>query len=257
MKISHLNKFLGTLEEKIFLSDKFHSSTNNKKLDNTSPTIIPKEWTQLHFKSYPRLERVSLINNLPNGHIWRIMRKRRSYRNYRNKSLSKKELSSLLYGSSGLIKFGKSFDKSRRPYPSAGGRFPLEVYPLIFNCDKFKKGLYHYNIKENCLELLLQKDLREWLVDTTGGEKWIKKAAVVFIITGILDRTRIKYGDRGYRYTLIEAGHLAQNLLILATDLGLNSCPIGGFIDFKLNELLDIQIQKEYALYLIAIGKNE
>lgn len=161
----------------------------------------------------------------------------------------------MLFSSSGLISRGKSLDQSRRPYPSAGARYPLEVYPIVLNCIGLKKGLYHYNVKENFLELLLGEDLSKWLIKVTGGEGWIENAGVIFIITGVLDRTRIKYGNRGYRYALIEAGHLGQNLCLLATELGLGSCPLGGYIDEEVNKLLDINIQKESALYLITVGK--
>lgn len=129
------------------------------------------------------------------------------------------------------------------------------MYPIILNCKGIEKGLYHYNVKENILEVLLKENLNRWIIKTTGGEKWIANSSVVFVITGVLDRTRIKYGDRGYRYSLIEAGHLGQNLCLLATELGLGTCPIGGFIDKEVNELLDIILQKEVALYLIAVGK--
>jgi len=157
--------------------------------------------------------------------------------------------------SCGITYLNKTLDDSRRAYPSAGARYPLEVYPIILNCDGIKKGLYHYSVKENYLELLLEENLSKLLIKTTGGEKWIESTAVVFIITGVLDRTRIKYGERGYRYSLIEAGHLGQNICLLATEVGLGSCPIGGFIDYEVNKLLDISLQKEVALYLIAVGK--
>lgn len=222
------------------------------------PENIPNAWTNIHFKSYPRLEKVLLNTSFSNkNNIGKFIRKRQSLRNYENKALSKAELSYLLYGSSGLIKSEKDLNKSRRPYPSAGARYPLEIYPLIFNCEGFQKGIYHYNVKENYLEVLLQKDLRRWFFNITGGEKWLKKASVVFIISGVFDRTRIKYGDRGYRYILIEVGHLAQNLSLIATELRLQSCPLGGFIDYEVNKLLDIENQKERTLYLIAVGKNE
>jgi SagB-type dehydrogenase family enzyme len=82
----------------------------------------------------------------------------------------------------------------------------------------------------------------------------VGKAAVILFITGVLDRTRIKYGERGYRYVLIETGHLGQNIALLATELGLGSCALGGFIDSEVNVLLDINLQKEFVLYLIAVG---
>lgn len=172
-----------------------------------------------------------------------------------NNPISKRELYHLLFLSSGITHLDKNLDYSKRSYPSGGTRYPLEVYLIILNCEGIEKGLYHYNVKENSLELLLDEDLNNWLVRNTDGEKWITNAAVVVIITGVLDRVRIKYGDRGYRLTLIEAGHLSQNMLLLATGLGLGSCPLAGFIDSEVNRLLDINLQKEVALYMIAIGK--
>lgn len=37
--------------------------------------------------------------------------------------------------------------------------------------------------------------------------------------------------------------------------MGLDSCPLGGFLDKEVNNLLDVDLQKEVALYMIAIGK--
>lgn len=256
MKKNNTQKLLDKIEGKQFVSDKFHFSTNNKQLDTASIKNIPQSWTKIHFKTYSRFDKVYLNNiKTPTDKLSRIMSERRSIRQFSGLFISKNELCSLLSSSSGLINLGESIDNSRRPYPSAGARYPLEIYPLIQNCTGIEKGLYHYNVKENSLELLLKKDLSKLLIKITGGEKWLGNAAVVFIITGVLDRTRIKYGDRGYRYILIEAGHLGQNLCLLATELGLGSCPLGGYIDSEVNRLLDVELQKEVALYLIAVGK--
>jgi SagB-type dehydrogenase family enzyme len=85
-------------------------------------------------------------------------------------------------------------------------------------------------------------------------EQWPIGAAVAFVISAVLDRSRVKYGDRGYRYALIESGHVGQNMALLATELGLGCCSVGGFIDDDVNKLLDIQLQSEYALYMVVIG---
>lgn len=256
MKKNNTQRLLEKIEGKQFISDKFHSFTNNKSLDTHNLKAIPQSWTKIHFKTYPRFDRVNLNDiEISTSKLIGILRKRRSIRQFSDASISKKELYFILFSSCGLTYLGETFDDSRRPYPSAGARYPLEVYPIILNCKEIKKGLYHYNVKENCLELLLQEDLSTWLIKTIGGERWIKNSAVVFIITSVLDRTRIKYGDRGYRYSLIEVGHVGQNICLLATELGLGICPLGGYIDTEVNKLLDIDLQKEVALYLIAIGK--
>lgn len=256
MTSDNIKKLLEKIEGKRFTSDKFHSFTRNKKIDAANIKDIPLSWTKIHFKTYPRLDKIDLNNvKLSTSKLREFMHDRRSSRQFSGLPISKKVLCHLLLSSCGLIKLGRSFEDSRRPYPSAGARYPLEIYTIILNCERMEKGLYHYNVKENCLELLLEKDLSNWLIKVTGGAKWIEDVAVVFIITGVLDRTSIKYGDRGYRYILLEAGHLGQNMCLLATEMGLGSCPIGGYIDNEVNKLLDINLQKEFALYLIAIGK--
>lgn len=256
MKINNTKKLLDKIEGKKSASDKFHSFTNYKKSKVSNTKDNPGSWAKIHFKTYPRLDKIN-FDNIKSSitPLSKIFEKRRSIRKFLDLSISKKELFSLLFFSSGITYLDENLDYSKRPYPSAGARYPLEVYPIILNCEGFKKGLYHYNVKENLLELLLEKNLSRWLIKNTGGEEWIANAAVVFVITGVLDRVRIKYGDRGYRLILIESGHLSQNMLLLATELGLGSCPLAGFIDNEVNKLLDINLQKEAALYMIAIGK--
>lgn len=248
---------LTKIEGRTFASDRFHSFTNNRKLDAVQTKNSPKSWINIHFKTYPRFDKLSFNKfKAPNNSLGNLIRKRRTIRQFSGQPISKNDLAYLLFNSSGIIRNGNSLNESRRPYPSAGARYPLEVYPIILNCEGIANGLYHYNVKENSIEVLLQENLSDLLVDITGGEKWIKNATVAFVITGVLDRTRIKYSDRGYRYALIEAGHLGQNLSLLSTERSLGSCPIGGFIDEKINKLLDVVSQREFALYLILIGKT-
>lgn len=261
MKVIYTEKLLQKIEGKKYLSDSFHIATYNKKINmkGVDSGLIPQSWIKIHFKTYPRLKSILLekVNyskkKLP--YLFNLLKKRRSSRAFSGKSISKSELSYLLTASCGLVNFGGGND-TRRAYPSAGARYPLEVYPLIIHCNQTKPGLYHYDVQSNALEELAVGNFNNDLEEISGGEEWITKAAVIFIITAVFDRTRIKYGDRGYRYALIEAGHLGQNVCLLAAELWLKSCPVGGFIDAKLNKLLDIDKTNESALYLIAVGKT-
>ena len=67
-------------------------------------------------------------------------------------------------------------------------------------------------------------------------------------------RTRFKYGLRGYRFALLEAGHAAQNLLLAATALRVPALPLGGFFDARVEALLGIDGVDESVLYGIALG---
>lgn len=255
--MKNTKKLLKTLEKNALVSDQFHKVSSNKKIVKTDLKDIPQSWVKVNFKTYPRLPKVYFKHSLPDKKISVLIRKRRSIREFSGSPISLKQLHYLLLNSAGIINPYNDIDQSRRSYPSAGARYPLEVYPLILNCVGVEKGLYHYSVKEDCLELIQKGNLENELLRGTGGEEWLKQAAVVFIITGVLDRTRIKYYERGYRFVLIEAGHLAQNICLLTTELDLGCCPLGGFIDSYFDELLDISLQKEFSLYLLAVGRNE
>ena len=97
-------------------------------------------------------------------------------------------------------------------------------------------------------------DIRQ--VTTAAGfqQEMLGKAGVVFVLTAIFDRSRFKYGERGFRYVYIEAGHISQNIALQATSLGLGSVPIGAFHDEAVNLLLGLDIEQEAAIYLHPVG---
>ena len=86
----------------------------------------------------------------------------------------------------------------------------------------------------------------------TDTRKW--SAAAVVLIAAIFGRTRFKYGLRGYRFALLEAGHVAQNVLLAATALGLAAVPLGAFYDRRMDAFLGLDGVNESSLYAIALG---
>ena len=67
-------------------------------------------------------------------------------------------------------------------------------------------------------------------------------------------RTRFKYGQRGYRFALLEAGHLVQNVLLAATALDIAAVPVGGFYDRRLADVLMVDGINEAPLYVVPLG---
>jgi SagB-type dehydrogenase family enzyme len=116
-------------------------------------------------------------------------------------------------------------------------------------------GLYHYAVLEHALERLRTDDLRTELVVAGVGQEMLGQAQVVFVLSAIFQRTRWRYRERAYRYILLEAGHIGQNLYLAATSMGLGACAVGAFLDDNLNNLLGLDGEEESALYLIPVGK--
>jgi nitroreductase len=53
---------------------------------------------------------------------------------------------------------------------------------------------------------------------------------------------------------LLEAGHVAQNLNLVATALGLGCVNIGGYFDREIDEYLDLDGITHSTIYMLAIG---
>jgi SagB-type dehydrogenase family enzyme len=85
----------------------------------------------------------------------------------------------------------------------------------------------------------------------------VLNASLVIFITALFERSVFKYGDRGYRYSLIEAGHIGQNLDLVCAALRLACLNIGGFFDRRVDELLELDGVSHSTIYSVAIGSRE
>jgi SagB-type dehydrogenase family enzyme len=141
-----------------------------------------------------------------------------------------------------------------RPIPSAGARYPLEIYLLVQTIDDIDPGTYHYDPVGQALQYRGPAVEPARVAELFLGQPWLERASAVIVLTAVLNRTLDRYGDRGYRYVLIEAGHLGQNLNLVATGLGLGSLDLGGFFDAALADRLCLSGGEEVPIYAIAVG---
>jgi SagB-type dehydrogenase family enzyme len=141
----------------------------------------------------------------------------------------------------------------RRPVPSAGALYPLELYVLGLRVPAVEPTVWHYDPFRHRLETLRSfdpDDVRAAIVDPS----LVETAAGVVVVTAVFWRARFKYGVRGYRFALLEAGHLVQNALLVATALGLPALPLGGFFDRKLDGLVGADGLDEASIYALLLG---
>ncbi|HET7045811.1 MAG TPA: SagB/ThcOx family dehydrogenase [Gaiellaceae bacterium] len=143
---------------------------------------------------------------------------------------------------------------SFRTVPSGGGLYPLELYVAALEVAGLPSGLYHFDPLRHVLECLQRRDLRSELSRAAVHEDVIATAGAVVVVSAMFWRSRFKYGQRSYRFALLEAGHVVQNLLLTAAALGLGAVPIGGFYDRRLDDLLAIDGVNESAVYSAVVG---
>jgi len=180
------------------------------------------------------------------------LRKRKSIRNFSTRSISKSQLSYLLWASTGIQRKENGFEF--RTAPSAGALYPIETYLASNNVDNMEKAVYHYSIESHSLEELQKGDFGDSICQAALGQRMFVGAAVIFIWTAIFERSKWKYSERAYRYVYLDAGHIVQNLVLSATSIGLGSCQVGAFFDDEMNQIIGIDGIKESVIYLTAVG---
>jgi SagB-type dehydrogenase family enzyme len=181
-----------------------------------------------------------------------VLRKRTSVRSFSIKPLSKSALSYLLWTSTGVQRTQNGYEF--RTAPSAGALYPIETYVVANNIEGLDKGLYHYSIASHSLEELRLGDFSEKIAQAALDQEMCREAPVTFVWTAIFARSKWKYEQRAYRYVYLDAGHIAQNLALAATSIGLGSCQIGAIFDDEVNEIVGADGVEESAIYLSVVG---
>jgi len=206
------------------------------------------------YKTYPDSPKIPLDDpDLDGGMpIWEAIRNRQSIRNYRNMPLKPKMLSQLLWATQGISREAMGFEF--RTAPSAGALYPVETYLVLNNVEGIEQGIYHYNLKNHQLEQLKQGDFRIDIARSALDQDMAYSANVIFVWTGMFERSKWKYKQRAYRYVYLDAGHIAENLALAAVALGLGTCQIGALYDEEVNDLLDIDGDTESILYMSTVG---
>ncbi|HET7727520.1 MAG TPA: SagB family peptide dehydrogenase [Candidatus Limnocylindrales bacterium] len=207
------------------------------------------------YKAYPGAPRIALPRPDLSGGRWteEAIVVRRSVRTYAADPMTIEELSRVLFLASGIT--GDAWGDARRTAPSSGALYPLELYPVVHNVAGVERGVYHYAYREHALELVRPGDHRQAVVDQGLGQEFLGTCGAVVFVSLILQRMRFRYQDRSYRYGLIEAGHVGQNLYLAATSAGLGACAIGAFMDDAINAMLGIDGTDEAAVYLLSVGR--
>ena len=177
--------------------------------------------------------------------------KRRSRRNYQDKSLTLEQISQILWAGQGITDEKTGF----RSVPSAGALYPLDIYLVVGErgVGGLESGVYHFIPQGHSLKKMMAGDLREEVIRASLGQSFIAQAPVVLVITGEHERTTIKYGERGRQYVYMEAGHAAQNIYLQVESLGLGTVTVGAFDEEEIIKILNFP-QTHIPLYVMPIG---
>lgn len=182
--------------------------------------------------------------------------KKTTARNFSGIPLTLAQVSQLLWAANGKIAAVDAMTSATRVYPSAGGLYPLEVF-LVVGQDKVANvpaGVYQYDWQTHSLRLISSGDNRTLLASACFQQAWLARAPALIVIGGIFQRTTAKYGNRGERYVVMDAGSSCQNVYLQAEALGLKAGVVGAFVDEQVRAVLKLP-NEVYPFLVIAVGK--
>jgi SagB-type dehydrogenase family enzyme len=180
---------------------------------------------------------------------------RRSVREYDDRPLELDELVFLLWATQGVRETLE--DRATfRTVPSAGARHPLETVFLANRVRGLPVGFHQYDaLRHRLIALDSPSDATERLTTACLGQGIVTACAVMFLWVADSVRMTWRYGERGFRYIHLDAGHVCQNLYLAAGAVGAGVCAVGAFDDDVVNELLGLDGADRFVAYLAAVGK--
>ena len=210
----------------------------------------------LHLADYPRVE-LPAHGASVHMSLGEAIKRRASGRGFSSVTLSVAALAELLRLANGIHTIIRSEDQPvfyRRPAANSGGLGSVEIFPIILNVDGVEPGIYHFDSVRLDLARLYPGNFREWLREVILFQVEFSEAAVALVLTSAVGRLRAKYGLRGYRFALLDVGHVSQNIYLVSTGLGLQVCATAGFIDDELDAVLGLDGLDNASMLVVLVG---
>ncbi|MFM7200328.1 MAG: SagB family peptide dehydrogenase [Myxococcota bacterium] len=172
--------------------------------------------------------------NSPEPSLFELLERRRSERVHGTQPLSFSALSALLYHALRVqetlpLTPGSGYEVTRRPYPSGGASYDLEVYLITGACEQLEPGLYHYDPAAHALHMLTGETpaLQTLRLEAMSNCGVSSSPQLLLCLASRFQRMSWSYQNMPYAITLKNAGVVYQTLYLVATALGLACCGMG------------------------------
>lgn len=246
-------------EYRFFLKDTIRQQTDFSQTGQSQHKPAPP----LQKPCPPGAPRIALpegeeaLRHLGNLSIAEAVLRRKSVRNYSNAPLTLEELSSLLWATQGVRKI-LSPSCALRTVPSAGARHAFETYLAVQRVETLSPGLYRYLPFDNQLaQLRLDTQINLKAASACMEQDFVADAAVVFFWSTIPARTEWRYDRAAHKVIALDAGHVCQNLYLACEAIGAGLCAIAAYCQEACDQLLGIDGEEEFTIYIAAAGKRE
>ncbi len=228
-----------------------HQQTRNTLLGPVGRKWWPVTRKTRRTKAYAGHERIALPAPASPGarSLADVIGDFRAADGFAEDALGLADLSRLLYFTNGVTD-----PPILRAAPSAGALYAGEIYVVAERVTGLEPGVYYYAPPSHALVPIRQGPGIEVVRRALERPGQVAKAPVVVLLTNVFGRYGWRYANRGYRYALIDTGHIGQNLRLAARSAGLVDTALLRFHDERLNELLGIDGRREAVCAVHAVG---
>ncbi len=215
----------------------------------------PKEKETTEYDNLIPLIKPDGFDDMTKISVLEAIKSRETRRKYKSQDpLTLKELSYLLYSTQGVRR--KHNDIVYRTVPSAGNRHPFDTYVISLNIEGLEKGIYRYLPLSHSLVFHKKVDELEEKIDVAcNNQIFVSKGVAVFVWVGVPYRTEWRYMNFSHKSILLDAGHICQNLYLASESIGYGTCAIGSYDQELMDNLLGIDGEDEFTIYLAPVGK--
>ena len=181
---------------------------------------------------------------------------RKSVRQYSNGPLSLRELSLLLWATQGMHEM-RGPSVTLRTVPSAGSRHAFETYLYVRDVTGLEEGIYRYLPLTHQLAFEFEERNLTGKIAAACFDQWfVSEGAVTFFWAAVPYRMEWRYGLAAHKVIALDAGHICQNLYLACEAIGAGTCAIGAYDQELLDDLLRLDGEKEFVVYLAPVGKK-
>jgi SagB-type dehydrogenase family enzyme len=181
--------------------------------------------------------------------------RRESRREYRDTPLTLDEIAFLLWATQG-VRAVRGPAVALRTVPSAGCRHALETYLCVLRVTGLDTGIYRYLPLDHELVLVRREpELETRIAEATLGQRFTAAAAVTFAWTAIPYRMEWRYSRAAHKVIALDAGHVCQNLYLACEAIGAGTCAIAAYHQELMDDLLGVDGEDEFTIYMAPVGK--
>ena len=184
--------------------------------------------------------------------------RRRSVRTYTGDPMTLAYLATILRTALGVTgRGGRDGELALRATPSGGGLYPVDVHVAALRIERLPRGTYVFDPLRDVLWQTGDAATVDALLGAVAAPDEVVTTSAATALVLLLARPwrgMRKYGPRGMRHVLLEAGAIAEHVNLAAAALGVGSVDSSSFYDDEVHEALGVDGVFEALVHAQVLG---